>query len=376
MNSFAQWWKSAFGAAPSKALKARLTALPLEGRDVPATATINLGAIGQQANPGATVYVFSANNSVYVSSVTGWDYTSPSASKVYVDGTNGQQAAGLNDTIVVLGTPGTDRVDGRNYKGFELQVFGGEGNDVLWGSSGRDLLVGGAGNDTITGRGGDDLIYGGARTGGDYIYGIDPGGPQQWAGGNGSPANVNSITRDDNLVGSGDDYLYGEDGADEIYGGDGDDNVVTGYNNSTDPFNIDRGYGGLGNDKVYGGNGRDYLDGGDGNDTISAGLGDDQVYARGGDDVVFGGGGSDTLGGGDGNDALYGEIGDDYLTGGLGNDTLNGGDGNDNLDGGPGNDMLTGGNGSDIFTGGDGTNDTATDAAFAEWAGMSGIENY
>lgn len=230
MNSFAQWWKSAFGAAPSQALRTRLTALPLEGRDVPAnagvpTVTVDLGAIGQQAGPGETVFIFSSGNTVWKSTANAWDTTSTKATQLFVNGTNGQQAAGLNDVIAVLGTPGADKVDGRNFKGFELQVFGSAGADELLGSTGRDLLVGGGGNDVITGRGGDDLIYGGARVDGDYIYGIDPGGPTQYSGGNGSSPNQNSVTRDDDMVGSGNDIIYGEDGADEIYGGDGDDQI-------------------------------------------------------------------------------------------------------------------------------------------------------
>lgn len=363
MNSFAQWWMSAFGAAPSKSLSAKLTALPLEGRDVPAVVTVDLGAIGQQANPGETVFIFSSwDKTLWRSTANAWDTTSSKAVQLFVSGPNGPQAAGANDTVLVLGTPGVDSVDGRNFKGFELQVFGGAGNDSIFGSGGTDLLVGGGGDDVINGRGGNDLIYGGGRTGGDYLYGIDPNGQVQWSGAPGTSPNQNSILRDDNLVGSGNDILYGEDGLDEIYGGDGDDQIVTGYNNATTNDQTDRGYGGKGNDKIWGGNGRDYLDGGDGNDTIVAGLGDDQVYARGGDDVVFGQAGNDTLGGGDGNDILYGDAGDDYLFGGEGNDSLYGGDGNDFLTGGPGTDLFDGGNGTD----------TATDEAFGEW--LSSIE--
>lgn len=41
-------------------------------------------------------------------------------------------------------------------------VSGGDGNDMLIGSSNDDILIGGDGRDTVLGRGGDDLIVGGS----------------------------------------------------------------------------------------------------------------------------------------------------------------------------------------------------------------------
>ncbi|PCH67324.1 MAG: hypothetical protein COC12_11565 [Rhodobacteraceae bacterium] len=64
-------------------------------------------------------------------------------------------------------------------------LFGGSGNDALYGSAGHDTLVGGAGNDRLYGGNGIDILKGG----------------------------------------TGDDDLYGDTGNDRLYGGLGDDDL-------------------------------------------------------------------------------------------------------------------------------------------------------
>ncbi|MGD1804938.1 phytase [Dapis sp. BLCC M126] len=98
--------------------------------------------------------------------------------------------------------------------------------------------------------------------------------------------------------------------------------------------------GGTGNDNIFGFEGADTLEGNNGNDNI---VGDD------GNDLLFGQNGDDTLDGGSGNDFLFGENDDDEMNGGAGNDRLNGGAGSDRLNGGAGSDTLTGGVGIDNF---------------------------
>ena len=129
---------------------------------------------------------------------------------------------------------------------------------------------------------------------------------------------------------TGDDKLYGQNGADTLNGDSG-------------------------NDELYGGNGNDILNGGDGIDTLYGGNDDDTLSGGAGNDTLYGQNGNDTLNGGDGNDILYGGNGNDILNGGDGNDTLHGGNGNDTLSGGAGNDTLSGGNGNDTLSGGAGT---------------------
>jgi Ca2+-binding RTX toxin-like protein len=124
------------------------------------------------------------------------------------------------------GTPGRDFIDG---KGGADRIFGGAGDDVLWG----DAFPGDAARDRVDGGPGDDTIYGGG--GADVLLG-GPGG----------------------------DYLEGNSGADRLDGGPGDDEIRGDQGN-------DRVSGGAGDDliRVVGG-GRDVVDCGPGRDTVEA----------------------------------------------------------------------------------------------------------
>ena len=211
------------------------------------------------------------------------------------------------------------------------EIFGGNGNDLIFGDTAPDLtpygvvtsfdgdpvwalngssdkLYGEAGNDTIHGGGGFDQIYGG--TGSDRIYGEADA-----------------------------DYLYGDQSADRIWGGTGNDQVYGGAG-------IDVIFGEDGNDSLYGedfassaGDGGDTIKGGDGNDDIRGGAGADLLYGDRGDDTMTGGGlssdGSNDLG-----DTCNGGIGNDFIYGNYGADVINGGAGLDNLDGGDGADIF------------------------------------
>jgi hypothetical protein len=154
---------------------------------------------------------------------------------------------------------------------------------------------------------------------------------------NGLPATIVGTTGDDVLFGTnGADVIAGLGGNDIIYGGNGDD-VICGY---------------AGDDTLNGGNGNDTLVGSYGNDILSGSNGDDTLIDSDGNDVLDGGNGNDSLTGGDDIDMLYGKNGNDVLDGGSGEDTLTGGNGNDTLSGGAGDDALIGENGSDTLTGG------------------------
>ena len=47
------------------------------------------------------------------------------------------------------------------YTGSKLFIYGGDGDDVIWASTGRNMLFGDAGNDRIVGASGNDVIVGG-----------------------------------------------------------------------------------------------------------------------------------------------------------------------------------------------------------------------
>ena len=310
------------------------------------------------------------------------------------------------DDDAFLGFNGSPGQDGLPQIGGD-SLFGGEGNDVLYGdvgrnildgsSLGRDLLDGGSGDDTLIGDAGEgifdgsagleDLLYGGE--GNDLIIGdagsiIDEtsrGGDDTIEGGEGDDRIYGDAFENDNGNG-GDDSIDGGAGQDTAFGGSGDDRI----DGAEDGDQI---YGGLGNDSLFGDAVEDFLGARGGNDQLFGGDGDDFIVgdagrsidegAEGGDDTIEGGagadtifgdvgeslfdnasGGSDTLYGGDGNDILVGDVGkiigldseggDDTIFGGEGDDFIFG-DAFNETDGLGGNDSLDGGAGRDTIFG-------------------------
>lgn len=126
----------------------------------------------------------------------------------------------------------------------EVLILGSALSPDLPEEGGADLLYGGTGNDLLFGDGGDDELYGGE--GNDILYGddyeLDP-----FAHGN-----------DYLNGGTGDDELHGHGGADMLIGGAGDDIL----------------YGNAGADTLIGGAGDDTLDGGEDGDTYVFRKGD------------------------------------------------------------------------------------------------------
>jgi Ca2+-binding RTX toxin-like protein len=272
-------------------------------------------------------------------------------------------------------------------------VFGGSGNDRLYGDGGADSLDGGDQNDTIYGGDGNDALRG--RDGNDVLSG-DAGNDVIFAG------EGNDIA----LGGADDDSIFGEGGDDSLYGQDGNDRLFGSWGSNL----LDGGDGAdtlvsvSGGDTLRGGEGGDHYDilfidfvtiietGTTGRDMLIVptsfsienmpefesltykpfyasegvtfvGNGSDNVLEASDDwqDTLIGGGGDDTLIGGFGNDAYYdagaetwrrqllqGDAGNDFLyggghlIGGSGNDTLDASFGSENaiLDGGSGNDLI------------------------------------
>jgi len=80
----------------------------------------------------------------------------------------------------------------RAFSDFGPRVFGGDGNDIITGSSRRDALIGGNGKDALVGNAGDDQLAGGGNK--DVLNG-----------------------------GNNNDILAGDAGADSLTGGNGND---------------------------------------------------------------------------------------------------------------------------------------------------------
>lgn len=92
-------------------------------------------------------------------------------------------------------------------------INGGELDDTLEGTAGKDTLNGFAGDDTLSGEAGDDNLNG--QTGDDTLYGGDGGDM------------LNGQQGDDTLYGeAGEDTLHGQEGDDTLDGGDGDDRLT------------------------------------------------------------------------------------------------------------------------------------------------------
>jgi Tol biopolymer transport system component len=119
--------------------------------------------------------------------------------------------------------------------GLPATIVGTAGNDVLRGTSGRDVIVGLGGDDEIDGGSESDTICGGS-------------GADELIGGSGA-----DVLRG----GSGNDELDGGSGNDVLHGDDGDDTLDGGSDN-------DRLFGDAGVDRLSGGGDADQLDGGAG----------------------------------------------------------------------------------------------------------------
>ena len=189
-----------------------------------------------------------------------------------------------------FGYGGDDTINGRAISNDFL--YGGAGNDQLWGLAGDDFLFGQDGSDRLIGSGGIDALFGGR----------------------------------------GNDRLDGGLGCDHLYGGAGNDVYLV--DQTADSV---RELVGEGVDKVLS-TAQVYA-------LTRSGL-DVQTQVE---HLTFIGSGNFS---GTGNalaNRLTGGLGNDLLFGLAGQDSLIGGAGNDRLDGGLGRDFLTGGAGADQF---------------------------
>lgn len=118
---------------------------------------------------------------------------------------------------LIQGTDGNDLMAGG--AGTDL-MFGNDGNDLIGGGAGNDLLIDDEGSDSLMGDSGDDLLFGAGLLDVDAMQGMFDNPPVTIT----AIANTVAGSFDDGLADSDDDpdTLSGGDGDDTIFGGNGD----------------------------------------------------------------------------------------------------------------------------------------------------------
>jgi Ca2+-binding RTX toxin-like protein len=157
------------------------------------------------------------------------------------------------------------------------EVYGGEGNDVIY----ADATV-----EEVRGGGGDDVIYG-ENPGPDRVADVPEDPAPAYAPEGEATAGASTYEPVD-CTGLAGDPCYGGPGSQEMMGGEGKDTI----------------FGQRGNDALFGEGETDALYGG---------IGDDKAYGGANNDLVTGGFGTDRLDGGNGNDLTRGDATGDEL---------------------------------------------------------------
>lgn len=162
-------------------------------------------------------------------------------------------------------------------------VFGGEGDDVLYGQDGGDTIRAGAGDDDVYGELGADVLEG--EDGEDAILGDRGGVQDRYENGSRSttttltmPPAITYVSRRDGSVSRETDLLHDVDGTDFVGGASSPAMPLDGVT-----------FGGA--DRIRGGAGKDSIHAGAGNDLANGDAGGDAVFGDRGDDVMWGGAG-------------------------------------------------------------------------------------
>jgi Ca2+-binding RTX toxin-like protein len=157
-----------------------------------------------------------------------------------------------------------------------------KGPDHLTGTADGDQIYGAAGNDRLHGLGGADCITGGRD---DIFEAYDTfrvprPDKDRLYGGSGDDEIFGGVDDDLLMGGRGDDELYGGSGRDLLDGGPGDD-LLIGYDNSDDHYYADRYEGGPGDDVIDSRDGHhNFVDCGPGHDKATLGYTDTAVYCE------------------------------------------------------------------------------------------------
>ncbi len=265
---------------------------------------------------------------------------------------NDQPAASVNGTK--FNNPGNDTIDASAMPAYNdgfvgVVIYGGAGNDIIYGSQDDDHLAGGSGDDTIYARAGNDHVYGDSSFNVNLLLFAQDQITRFDANDAGQLAKINAMFTVPTTPTPGADHLYGDDGADIILGDHGVIAQASGTRRiettgaiariettREDVGGADTIQGNAGDDIILGGQLGDVIDGNEGNNII---LGDhgyidyvvsdgdrsdidaivststtdfggaDQITAGAGQDIIIGGRFGDTINAGDGDNLVIGDSG-------------------------------------------------------------------
>jgi Ca2+-binding RTX toxin-like protein len=134
-----------------------ITVNDLTGTDV-TTVALNLGAAGGGGDGQVdTIFVNATNGDDVIQIVNDGGVVRVLGLAAEVDIFNFE----AHDRIVINGLAGDDVIEASGLTGLFLTGNGGDGDDILIGSPGHDILLGGAGDDVLIGGGGLDILDGG-----------------------------------------------------------------------------------------------------------------------------------------------------------------------------------------------------------------------
>ena len=227
---------------------------------------------------------------------------------------------GQGGSDVILGATGLNGLIQLDLDGGDDNdlLIGGDGADVLRGGAGDDTLLGNRGNDIVLGQDGDDLLIVNNGDGSDFLEGGDGNDVVQVNGSN-TERDVINVSANGNRVQVERSNLAAftlDIGTTETI----DINALGG----NDSVRGSAGLAALTRLEIDGGAGRDLLVGGDGDDLIVGGNDIDLLFGRDGNDQLIGGEGGDFVLGEDGNDLIVIDEhnGNDFVEGGRGRDTV------------------------------------------------------
>jgi len=274
LNDVEQIQLAALGGADT------ITVNDLSGTDMQSIA-IDLGSAAGTGDGSADTIVINATNGddvISIANVNGVVTVSGLATQVTIAHFD------ANDRIVINGLGGDDVIEASGLgTAMLLTANGGDGNDILIGSAGSDILTGGAGDDVLIGGGGLDVLDGGP---GDNVV-------IQSAGFNAS----SSLTASARLAVASDKPPSGSV-------------LVNGHAvpvGGGDTFSLLGNSVALTSPKVFGTSGNDVVD----VSAVPAGRMGLSFIGGAGEDIIRAGGGNDIIDGGSGNDVLTGGAGDD-----------------------------------------------------------------